>query len=81
MLNNKNPGENFLQIDNNDVNDDDGHNYIEGAARTKVSRSSSAATESMGLNNANVIHTKSLAITNSCVLYITIYMITRIFTL
>lgn len=54
MLNEQTEG-NFIQIEHNDVNDDDSHNIIEGAARSKVSRSSSA-TETMGLNGGHTMY-------------------------
>lgn len=74
---NENSDDTYLQIDNNDVSDDDSHNYIEGAARTKVSRSSSAATESMGLNASDCIRINLLAIIQSCVMFIFIRFISN----
>lgn len=67
--------ENFIQIEHNDVNDDDSHNIIEGAARSKVSRSSSAATETMGLNGSRTVH-QANSIIHRCLPYvIAVYML------
>lgn len=72
--------ENFIQIEHNDVNDDDSHNIIEGAARSKVSRSSSAATETMGLNGSQTVH-QTNSIIHRCLPYVIVYvLISKLFT-
>lgn len=60
-----------------DDDDNDSHNIIEGAARSKVSRSSSAATETMGLNGTIGLYSKSKqSILINCLLYGNILLLT-----